>query len=122
MTELHNLTVEQLRKLVSIKEEIESLNAQLDAITGGESIAAPVPVKGRGVYKRSKAARAVMAAAQKARGAKLKVGKSEAAPKKRWKMSAAGRARIAAAAKARWANYGQKSSRSNESLRGEATM
>ena len=47
--------------------------------------------------------RARIAAAQKARWAKVKGDKVEAAPKKRRKMSAAGRARMAAAAKARWA-------------------
>ena len=55
----------------------------------------------------SAAARARIAAAQKARWAKQK-GESEtaapsAAPKRKRKMSAAGRARIIAATKARWA-------------------
>jgi hypothetical protein len=122
MTILHNITSEQLRKLIAIKEEIESLTAQLDAIVGNggpaasasdfvkkeESAVASAPVPRRGVYKRSKAARAAMAAAQKARWAKIKGGDPEAAngetaPKKQRKMSAAGRARISAAAKARWA-------------------
>jgi hypothetical protein len=119
MINLHTITSQQLRKLVAIKEEIESLTAQLDAIVGhdgpaptaitdGEPVTAPAPVTRRGVYKRSKAARTAMAAAQKARWAKIKGKKAEAtngeaAPKKGRKMSAAGRARISAAAKARWA-------------------
>jgi hypothetical protein len=52
----------------------------------------------------SAAARRKIAAAQKARWAKVKDGKSEKPGlKPKRKMSAAGRARIAAAAKARWA-------------------
>jgi len=103
MTELQNLSVAELRRVISIKEEIESLTAQLNSIAGGGDAAAPAPVKRRGVYKRSKAARAAMAAAQKARWAKAKGAKAEAAPKKRRKMSAAAKAKMAAAAKARWA-------------------
>ena len=109
MTELQNLTVAQLRRIISIKEQIESLTAQLETITGDAvSAAASGPAKRRGVYKRSKAARAAMAAAQKARWAKVKGTKAEAAegeaaPKKRRKMSVAAKAKMAAAAKARWA-------------------
>jgi len=114
MSSLQSLTVAQLRQVISTKEKIEELEAELAAVIGGEApaanepVAASVPVKGRGKYKRSKAARAAMAAAQKARWAKVKGGKSEdsnaeAAPKKKRKMSPAGRARMAAAAKARWA-------------------
>ena len=52
----------------------------------------------------SAAGRAAVAAAQKARWAKVKAGKPAAkASAKKSKMSAAGRAKIAAAQKARWA-------------------
>lgn len=97
MTTLQNLTADQLRKAISIKEEIEKLEAELVGITGG----APAPRKGRKRRRMSRAARAAIAAAQRARWAKIKGG--EAVPKKRRRMSAAGRARIAAAARARWA-------------------
>jgi hypothetical protein len=104
MSSLPNLSVTQLRQVISIKEKIEALEAELAAVTGGEAAApAAVPVGGRGKYKRSAAARAAMAAAQKARWAKVKGENDEAAPKKKRKMSRAGRARMAAAAKARWA-------------------
>jgi hypothetical protein len=104
MTDLQNLTVAQLQRVVSIKEKIESLTAELEAIAGGEANAlSPAPVKRRGAYKRSKAARAAMAAAQKARWAKVRGTETEAAPKKRRKMSASAKAKMAAAAKARWA-------------------
>ncbi|MGA2749161.1 MAG: hypothetical protein ABSG59_10325 [Verrucomicrobiota bacterium] len=98
MTTLQNLTVAQLRKLVSIKKRIEGLTARIEAITGEES---RTPQKRRGRKKMSFAARARIAAA--ARWAKVKAGKVEAGPKKRRKFSAAARAKMAAAAKARWA-------------------
>jgi hypothetical protein len=100
MTELQNLTVEQLRKLVPIKKEIEGLTAQLEAIMGGESAALQERRRPR---KMSLAARAAISAAQKARWAKVKAAKAQAAPKKRRKMSAASKAKMAAAARARWA-------------------
>ncbi len=108
MTEINNLTTGQLREIISIKEQIESLQAQLEAITGGD--AAPVPPlgrpSGRGRYKRSPAARARMAAAQRARwagisGTRGRVGRPPGKGKRR--LSAAGRAAIIAGTKARWA-------------------
>ena len=100
MTSLQNLTVAQLRQVISIKEKIEALEAELAAVTGGEVAAPAGPRARRGM---SAVGRARIAAAQRARWAKVKAGKDEPAPKKKRKMSAAGRARIAAAAKARWA-------------------
>jgi hypothetical protein len=100
MTSLHNLTVAQLRQALSIKEKIEELEAELAAVAGGE---VPAAAKPRGRREMSAAGRARIAAAQKARWAKVKSAKVEAAPRKRRKMSAAGRARMAAAAKPRWA-------------------
>ncbi len=105
MTELNNLTTEQLREIISIKEQIESLQAQLEAVTGGD--AAPAAPSGRGKYKRSPAARARMAAAQRARWAGIKetsgrVGRPPG-KKGRRRLSAAGRAAIIAGTKARWA-------------------
>jgi hypothetical protein len=99
MTSLQNLTVAQLRQVISIKEKIDELEAELAAVAGGGVAAAAQPRGRRGM---SAAGRARIAAAQKAHWAKVGA-KVEAAPKKRRKMSAAGRARMAAAAKARWA-------------------
>jgi len=102
MTTLQNLTADQLRKAISIKEQIEVLQAQLASL-GDASPVQPVLTGRRGTYKRSAAARAAMAAAQRRRWAKLKGTEEDVTPMKRRKMSAAGRAKIAAAAKARWA-------------------
>jgi hypothetical protein len=98
MTPLQNLTVEQLRKLISIKEQIETLEGEIESIMGGGSA---VPQERRGRKKMSFAERARLGAA--ARWAKVRAASEEAAPKKRRKVSAAARARMAAAAKARWA-------------------
>ena len=110
MSNLQNLTVAQLREVVAIKEKIEQLQSELDSIIGGES--APVGIraaKGAGRRKKrrmSRAARAAISAAQKARWAKVrgKVSAGADAPvKKKRKVSKAARAKLAAAAKARWA-------------------
>jgi hypothetical protein len=106
-----SLTTGQLRKAADLTEKIEALNAELSAILGSSVPAIMVPGK-RGPKKGGMSAegRAKIAAAQKARWAKVKGGKTQAPkiaekPAKR-KMSAAGRAAISAAAKARWAKKG----------------
>ncbi len=113
MTNLHNLTVADLRKAVAIKEQIEALQSELDSLTGESVIAAPKPARrGRPPGKRrmSPAARARIGAAQRKRWAKLKRDggspAEDAAPveKKKRRVSRAARAKLSAAAKARWAN------------------
>jgi hypothetical protein len=107
MTNLANLTTSQLHSIISIKEQIETLQGQIASIVsgGGEvpSLAAEeAPRKGR----RSAAVRAKMAAAQRARWAKIKgnsVAPEPAKAKKDRRSSPATRAKLAAAAKARWA-------------------
>jgi hypothetical protein len=100
MTPLQNLSVEQLRKLVAIREQIETLQREIESITGGGSAGAEIP-KHLGRKKMSFAARARLAAS--ARWARVRAGKAEAWPHQRPKMSAATKAKMAAAAKARWA-------------------
>jgi hypothetical protein len=100
MSNLLSLSSEQLRRAADIQEEIEALNKELASFLGAPaSIPAKAPKK-RGM---SAAGRAAVAAAQKARWAKIKEAKPAKAPAKKRTMSAAGRARISAAAKARWA-------------------
>jgi hypothetical protein len=100
MTPLQNLTVEQLRKVLSFKEQIESLQGEIEGIIGGGSAAPAIP-KRRGRKKMSFAARARLGAA--ARWAKVRAEKGGAAPRKKSKFSASHRAALAAAQKARWA-------------------
>ena len=107
---INNLTPTQLRKAADLQDKIASLQSELTAIFGSESKAAPVktakPAKKGGM---SAAGRAKVAAAQKARWAKINAAKAKTVPQAAKvkqavrKMSAEGRAKIAAAAKARWA-------------------
>jgi hypothetical protein len=97
---LSSLTPEQLIKAAKLKKQIAKLETSLASILGSPAASNSAPKR----RKMSRAARAKIAAAQKARWAKTK-GKSATKPaaKKKRKMSAAGRAKIRAAAKARWA-------------------
>ena len=105
---LLNLTAQQLRKAANLKDQIAALEKQLSAITGTQ--AAPVQAAKPAKKGMSAAGRAKIAAAQKARWAKVKAAKTvvkavvAAKPaKKKFVMSAAAKAKISAAAKARWA-------------------
>lgn len=94
--------------LVNEKAKLEARLAEISKVLGGAVSVAAAPAATRGGKRTfSAATKAKMAAAQKARWAKLK-GKVPApatvsAPKKKRKMSAAGKAAIVAAQKARWA-------------------
>jgi acetoin utilization deacetylase AcuC-like enzyme len=111
MTKLIDLTTTQLQRAIDIKQQIETLQNELDLIEGGETpskaqIEAPAPAKRQyhmsPTHKRELIKR--LAEARAMRSAKIK-GKAAKAdkPGKRRKMSAAAKAKISAAAKARWA-------------------
>jgi len=104
--------------LLNERTRIEARLSDINRVLGGDmSAASPAPSatsRRGGARKFSAATKAKMAAAQKARWAKLKgkasvvsatpsANQPSAAPKKKRKMSAAGRAAIKAAQKARWA-------------------
>jgi hypothetical protein len=101
-----NISTDQLRRALDIKEQMESLQQQLHSLLGGSS---RIQKSGNRIGTRRKmsaAARARIAAAQRARWAKAKGNASSGSgQRKRRKMSAAGRAAIAAAARARWAKH-----------------
>jgi len=106
VTNLSYISVQQLKRAVVVREQIEELEAELVAILGeSHATGASASANGHGGRRKmSAAARAKIGAAQRARWAKQKKGTPAAAPKKgRRKMSAAARAKIAAAARARWA-------------------
>ena len=98
MTPLNSLSVAQLREAVAIKEQIEQLETQLASIFGETTMP---EVAGKKRRRMSAAGKANMAAAARARWAKIK-GTQTIPTKKRRKMSAKGRARILAVAKAGW--------------------
>lgn len=100
MNSIINLSAQQLRRAASIKDQIDTLNAELSRLLGASN-GRTVPAETRTM---SAAARRKIAVAQKARWAKVKGGKAEKPGQKpKRKMSAAGRKKIAVAAKARWA-------------------
>jgi|SRR5215469_3687351 len=97
MSALINLSSQQLRRIADIKEKIDSLEDELNRL-----------VEGGGPKRKSRmsaSGRARIAAAQRARWAKVRKGKGHvrATAKAKRNFSAAARAKIAAAARARWA-------------------
>ena len=109
-----SISIASLKEAVQIKESIASLESRLEKILGaGASSLAQIqsiPLVKKGRKTMSAAARALIAAAQKARWAKIKgtVVAAEKAvvkaiKKSRKTMSPAARAKIAAAQRARWA-------------------
>jgi hypothetical protein len=88
---IENWTPSKLRQAAELKEKIEALELQLEAVLGGGEIAAPVET--------AEETRPVKA--KRGRPAKLQAAQPE--KKARRKISKAGRAAMAAAAKARWA-------------------
>jgi len=103
MTNISELTTNQLHKIIAIKERIEKLQGELDTLVasnGNHALSAPA-----GKRTMSAAARAKIAAASTARWAKAK-GSAPAekiSKKKDRRMSPAVKARLAEIARARWA-------------------
>jgi cell division septum initiation protein DivIVA len=102
MNDIQNLTVGELRKILSIKEEIEELQHQLASLANDGEIPSPSTVELPKKRRMSAAGRARIAAAAKKRWAKFRSGSASPAKKKR-KMSRAVRAKMAEAARQRWA-------------------
>jgi hypothetical protein len=101
MTTLKDLTTAQLQRIIDIKQQIETLQSQLDSIAGRSGRG---PGRPKGKRRMSAAGRRAIAKAARKRWAKYrgKAGK-KAKPARKRKVSAAARAKLAAAAKARWA-------------------
>jgi len=114
MTKLTDLTTTQLRRIIAIKEQIETLQGQIDAIAGGGGSFAADKSTGQRKMSRSEAARIAVTA----RWAKVRAAKAEATPKKR-RISAAHRRKLmkalAKARKMRWAK--KKDRRSSPAVR-----
>src|SRR5712671_3075130 len=102
-TSLSNLTAKQLRQAADIKERIDTLQREMARVLGSSAQAS----NGAGSQRKttmSPAVRARIAAAARARWARIKGMRASAnpTPKPIRKMSAAARARLAAIAKVRW--------------------
>jgi hypothetical protein len=102
MNDIQNLTVGELRKILSIKEKIEELQRKLESLANDGEIPSPFSVELPKIRRMSAAGRARIAAAAKKRWAKWRSGSALPAKKKR-KVSRAVRAKMAAAARQRWA-------------------
>ena len=114
---LSDLSVTELRKVLQIKEQIATLEVQLEGVLGASVASGPAakPVAGKrgGRRKLSPEARERIAAAQRARWAASRGGKAAAKPAAvavkpgkrggRRQLSPEARERIAAAQRARWA-------------------
>lgn len=102
-TLLLDLSPPQLRRAADIKERIDTLRDELARLFGtpAEAEDGAIPRKKRTM---SRAARAKMRAAQKARWAKIKGAAQPSEPerKPKRKMRAAAKARLSVIAKARW--------------------
>jgi hypothetical protein len=111
-TLLSSLSVQQLRKAVTLKEKIQSLEKELGRLLGSSTTPAAQAAP-RKKFKMSKAARARISAGAKARWAKLKGSKPSAKParKARGKMSAAAKAKLSAKMKMIWAGRKAKKSK-----------
>jgi hypothetical protein len=96
-----SLSSAQLRQAADIRQKIEDLTSQLEAILGGSAQSVIIGKDGR---KMTAEGRARIAAAQKLRWAKLReaAGEPDSRGKRRKIMSPAQRAKIAAAARLRW--------------------
>ncbi len=103
-TSLNSLSAQELRRAAGLKDKIQSLEKKLQQLLGS-STKAVAPAGPKKKRKMSAAGRAKIAAAARARWAKVRAGKPSVKPaqKAKRKMTAAGRARIRAAVKARWA-------------------
>ncbi|MDB6123202.1 MAG: hypothetical protein JWQ71_2195 [Pedosphaera sp.] len=107
-----NLSLEQLKRAVQIREQIESMTHELNQILGSSPLiytnTRSTNGNGHGNAKRnlSPSARARIAAAQRLRWAKYNAAKGpQAISTQKNRLSAAGRAKVAAAVKARWAKF-----------------
>jgi len=103
---LLDLTVNQLKRAAAIKEQIANLNKELRAILGALAMSEAAPKKNRTM---SASVKRKIAAAQKARWAKIQGGKpaapsvQPAAKAKKKRMSPAAKAKLSAKLKAYWA-------------------
>jgi hypothetical protein len=102
MSLIANLSAQQLRRAADIKDKIQSLENELHRILGS-SVKPAAAVASKKKRKMSAAGRAKIAAAQKARWAKVKGQKVEQSQPRKRRMSVAARRKISLAAKARWA-------------------
>jgi len=95
-----DISVAALEEAVSVRRQIDALERRLSSILRG----APASSSSRGGRRQMSAAtRAKLAAAARARWAKLKAGRKTTPARKKGGITAAGRKRLSQLMKARWA-------------------
>lgn len=102
-----DLSIRNLEQALSIRRQIDALQRRLTSLVGGQAGGATTQ-RGRrsGQRRMSAASRAKIAAAARARWARLRAGKGKGAKKsgrRRGGITAAGRKRLSQLMKARWA-------------------
>src|ERR1700726_655989 len=98
-------SIQSLEQALSIRRQIDTWENRLAALLGRTTSSHPTTGKSRGRHM-SSASRAKIAAAARARWAKIKAGQPDGAVKQRKRKSgitAAGRRRLSQLMKARWA-------------------
>jgi hypothetical protein len=95
-----DISVKALQEAISIRRQVDTLEKRLSSILGVERGFAPL-VAGR--RRMSAATRAKLAAAARARWAKLKAGTKTTPATKKGGITPAGRKRLSQLMKARWA-------------------
>ena|SRR5437667_7359686 len=96
-----DISVEELQEAISIRRQIDTLEKRLSSILRGQRSASSPPRTGR--RHMSAATRAKLAAAARARWAKLKAGTKPTPATKKGGITPAGRKRLSQLMKARWA-------------------
>ena len=99
-----DISVKALEEAVSIRRQIDNLERRLSSILGGapaRPTIATAPTKSRRYF--SPSTRAKLAAAARARWARLKGGTKPAPTKKKGALTPAGRRKLSELMKARWA-------------------
>ena len=104
MKSLSDYSLVELRWVIALKEKIEALQGELDAITGEVAVSSPAeaPTPTRRKYHMTAANKRKLIKAL-ARARKIRWAKAKAAKRGKRRISAAGRAAMSAAGKARWA-------------------
>jgi len=95
-----DISVKALEKAVSIRRQIDSLEKRLSSILRAGPV---ISAAGGGHRRMSATTRAKLAAAARARWARIKAGKKAAPAKKRRGLTPAGRRKLSRLMKARWA-------------------
>jgi hypothetical protein len=96
-------SVKALEEAISIRRQIETLESRLSSILGGRALPTTTTTRPAGARYFSPATRAKLAAAAKARWARLRGPAPTTPAKKKGQLTPAGRRKLSQLMKARWA-------------------